>query len=356
MESTRTSEPLRPSTLVSVLMPCYRDVEMVKQSLPRVLQSAGCDLEVVLLNNDARQAKHIRELVDDLGDPRVRLLELEHEAGFTRAINQGIDATTGEVVFFANSDLLVAVDYLDSIVRFFDGHPGAACASGKILRWQREDTGDVIDTAGHVIGRNRRVVDRGENEKDVGQFEQEGEVFGVSGAALVARRTALESIKVQGEYLDESFSMYKDDVDLCWRFRLFGWDCWYVPSATARHGRTSHGLAGTAYRSGLREYHENEREKPRHVRMNSMKNQWLTLVKNDDLANVARDLPHILGREALVLGYNLVFAPRDTAIAMRRFLGALPSALDKRREIKARQTTSPSEIRRWFAPRREAPP
>jgi len=85
-----------------------------------------------------------------------------------------------------------------------------------------------------------------------------------------------------------------------------------------------------------------------------MKNQWLILVKNDDLANLVRDLPHILAREALVIGYNLVFAPRDTATALWRFLGALPSALDKRRDIKACRTTSPSEIRRWFATGREA--
>ncbi len=319
------------------------------RSLPRILESSVCDLEVVLLNNDSEQVERIRELVDFLGDRRVRLMELEHEAGFTRAINEGIRATTGELVFFANSDILVAVDYLDSIVRFFEGHPGAACASGKILRWQLKCEADVIDTTGHAIGRNRRVVDRGENQTDVGQFEQEREVFGVSAAALVARRAALESIKVRGEYLDESFCMYKDDVDLCWRFRLVGWECWYVPSATAHHGRTSHGLAGTAYRRGLRKFHENEKGKPRHVRMNSMKNQWLMLVKNDDLANVARDLPHILARETLVVGYNVVFAPRDTAIAMWRFLGALPSALGKRREIKARQTTSPSQIRCWFA-------
>lgn len=338
-------------------MPCYRDVQLVKRALPRILESSGCDLEVVLLNNDSSQVRHIRELVDAVGDPRVRLLELEHEAGFTRAINEGIGATTGELVFFANSDLFVADGYLDALVRFFEEHPRAGCATGKILRYEleRNRETDVIDTTGLTIGRNRRVVDRGENQKDIGQFEHEEQVFGVSGAALVARREALESVKVRGEYLDESFHMYKEDVDLSWRFRLAGWECWYVPSAIAHHGRTSHGLAGTAYRRGLREFHENEKRKPRHVRMSSMRNQWLILVKNDDLANLVRDLPHILGREALVVGYNLIFAPRDTAIALWRFLGALPSALDKRREIKARQTTSPSQIRRWFAAGREAP-
>jgi GT2 family glycosyltransferase len=284
-------------------------------------------------------------------DPRVRLLELPHQAGFTKAINSGIEATTGELVFFANSDLFIADGYIDEMVSFFERRPSAACATGKILRYELDGDRetDLIDTTGHVIGRNRRIADRGENQKDIGQYEHEEEVFGVSGAALVVRREALESVKVRGEYLDESFHMYKDDVDLCWRLRLAGWECWYVPSAVAYHGRTSHGLSRTSYLSAVRAFHENEKRKPRYVRMNSMRNHWLLLVKNDDLTNVVRDVHRILGREALVVGYNLVHAPHATVTAMSEFVRTLPSARAKRRDLRSRRKASPAQIRRWFA-------
>jgi GT2 family glycosyltransferase len=339
------------SPLVSVLVPCYRDAHLVERALPRLLEGSRCTLEVVLLNNDSDQVEQIRGLAKAPADPRVRLLELPHQAGFAKAINSGIEATTGELVFFANSDLFVADGYVDEMVSFFERRPRAGCATGKILRYEldRDKETDVIDTTGHVIGRNRRVADRGENQKDVGQYEQEGEVFGVSGAALVARREALESVKVRGEYLDESFHMYKDDVDLCWRLRLCGWECWYVPGAVAHHARTSHGLSRTSYLSSPRAFYENERRKPRHVRINSMRNQWLVLLKNDDLANTARDLPYIAGREVLVFSYNVVFAPRETAEAVWGFLRAFPSAIAKRREIRVRRRVSSAQIRRWFA-------
>ena len=335
---------------VSVLMPCYRDAPLVERSLPRILEGSRPELEVVLLNNDSGQAERLRALVDALGDPRVRLLELEHGAGFIKAVNAGIEATTGELVFLANSDLFVADGYLDEMVRFFERRPRAACATGKILRYEldgdRETT--MIDTTGHVIGRHRGAVDRGENEEDVGQYEREEEVFGVSAAALVARREALESVKLRGGYLDEGFYMYKEDVDLSWRLRLGGWECWYVPTAVAYHARTSQGLAGGMRLSALREFHENERRKPRHVRTNSMKNQWLMLVKNEDASNLVRDLPFVLGREAFVVAYNTLFAPRITAAAVREFLRALPGARASRRAIKARRSASSAEIRRWF--------
>jgi GT2 family glycosyltransferase len=341
------------SAQVSVLVPCYGDAHLVGRVVARILEGSRCDLEVVLVNNDDNQAAQIRALVKALGDERVRLLELEHGAGFARGINAGIKATTAELVFFANSDLFVSDGYVDELVSFFARHPRASCATGKILRYDLE--GDletnIIDTTGLTIGRDRRVADRGENEADTGRFEREEEVFGVSGAALVARRAALEDVAVGGEYLDESFHMYKEDIDLSWRFRLAGWECWYVPSAVAHHGRTVHGLGRRSYLADMRRFHENEQAKPILTRMNSMRNHWLLLLKNEDLSNFLRDAVRILGREALVLGYNVVSSPADTMTTLASLLRTIPEARLKRRTIKRRQHVSPAEVRRWFTPR-----
>lgn len=334
---------------VSVLMPSFRDHDLVERSLPRILDGTTCDLEVVVLNSDPTQAARLHSTVRSLTDARVRVVDLEQRA-FARAINLGIEATTGDFVFFANSDLFVSNGYVDEMVGFFSRHARAGAATGKILRYDlgADRKTDVIDTTGHVIGRDRRVVDRGENEQDAGQYDREDQVFSVSGAALVARRAALRSIRVGGEYLDESFDMYKEDVDLCWRLRLAGWECWHVPTALAYHARTSRGLGKKTYRSAPRAFHEQQRTKASPIRINSMKNQWLMLIKNEDRPNVVRDLHRIFGREALVLGYNLVFSPRDTVRAVSRFARALPGALDRRREIKAGQKIAPSRIRPWF--------
>lgn len=342
--------------MVSALMPCYGDADLVRRSLPRLLASTVRELDVVLVNNDSGQTRTVNELVTGLGDSRVRILELEHRAGFVKAINAGIEATSAPFVLFATSDLFVEPDYLSTVLEFLERHPRAGCTTGKILRYElsQDRETEIVDSAGHAIGRDRGVADRGENHVDIGQYQQEEEVFSVSGAALVARRDALESVRVRGEYLDESFFMYKEDVDLSWRLRLAGWECWYVPAAVAYHARTSRGPTTVGNDSSFRAFHENERRKPPHVRTNSMKNQWLMLVKNEDASNLARDLPFVLGREILILGYNAIFAPRVTASAVRQFVAALPRALESRRAIKARQTAAPDDIRRWFGGRTQA--
>jgi GT2 family glycosyltransferase len=336
--------------MVSVLVPCYGDVHLLERSVPRLLASAGIELEVVLLNNDTSQADAVGGLVASWNNTRVRVLELGHGAGFAKALNAGIASSAGELVFFANSDLFVTESYVSELQHFFDTHPRAGCAAGKILRYDltEDREASVIDTTGIVMGRDRGASDRGQNEGDAGLYEQEEQVFGCSAAAVVARRHALDEVAIEGEFLDESFFMYKEDVDLSWRLRLAGWECWYVPRAVAYHARTS------VEPEGVRSFHQNERAKPRHVRVHSLKNQWLMLVKNEDGANLLRDLPFVATREALVLGYNTLFAPTITFAAIRGFARALPAARRKRRVVKSRQSVSATEIRRWFRHRSQS--
>jgi GT2 family glycosyltransferase len=343
---------------VSVLVPTYQDMHLLLKSLPVFLGSESDGIEVIILNNDPSQdvvSYLATEAGITIGD-RVRVVDMGSDAGFARAINCGISSSRGDMLFICNADLFPSATYVQTMCVFFDQHPRAGLATGKILRYDlaADLPTDIIDSAGLVLSRNRRFLARGEGSKDIRQFDDEEQVFGVDGAAVFARRTALESISLDGEYFDESFFMYKEDWDLSWRVRLLGWECWFVPSAVAFHARTSRGLGERAYLTAPRAFHGNEKAKPPLVRFHSLKNQWLMLVKNEDLPNFLRDFPFVLSRELIVLGYNLAFSPK-TLRAIGDFVRLLPPTLAKRRAIKRRQTVPSSELRRWID-RPSAPP
>jgi GT2 family glycosyltransferase len=337
---------------VSVLIPTYRDMQLLAKSLTTFLSRPAPEIEVIVLNNDPLQDVPAWLELTFGGETcsRITVIEMGFDAGFARAMNRGIAASRGAFVLLCNADLFPSSTYVDEMLTFFEAHPLVGMATGKILRYDLDADRplDLIDTTGLAIMRSRRFVMRGEGQRDTGQFDSPEEVIGVDGAALFARRAMLESIAIDGEYFDESFFMYKEDWDLSWRARLAGWSCWYVPSAVAFHCRTSRGLGDKRYLSAIRLYHENEKEKPPSVRFHSLKNQWLMVVKNDDGRNFLRDLPFIIARESLVLGYNLLFAPK-TLLAVAEFVKLLPATLAKRRLIKARQVTPPRELRRWLS-------
>ena len=333
-----------------MLIPTYRDADLLTRSLPVFLSRGPNDIEVFVLNNDPSQDVHTA-IGDSGADPRVKVIEMQG-GFFARAVNRGIRESTGELVMLCNADLFPSESYLSEMIAFFAGHPKAGAAIGKLLRYDlaRERATDVIDTAGLLLTRQRRMTPRGEGERDVGQFDEAREVFAVDGAAPVLRRSALESLSLDGEFLDESFFTHKEDHDLSWRLRLAGWECWYAPAAVAFHGRTTRGLGSKGYLSAMRDFHRNEREKSNLIRVHAMKNQWLMLVKNEDAYNFARDFPFILAREALVVTHNLLFAPKALA-AVPMTLRILPRAMRKRRAIKARQKMAPQALRQWLVAR-----
>jgi GT2 family glycosyltransferase len=335
---------------VSVLIPTYKDAHLLRKSVP-ILLDCPPNVEIVVVNNDPSQ--DVRAAIADyVHDARIRIVEMGHEAGFARAMNRGIHETSGEFVMLCNADLFPSPAYLGAILAFFDGHPAAGAAIGKLLRYdvEADRPTDVIDTAGLVLSRQRRFMPRGEGERDAGQFDEAVEVFGVDGAATVLRRPALEEISVEGEYLDENFFAHKEDHDISWRLRLAGWECWYVPSAVAYHGRTTRGLGSSGYISEIRRFHQNELEKSELVQINAMKNQWLMLLKNEDGYNFVRDFPFILAREAMVVTHRLFFAPKSL-VAIPMTVRLLPETLRKRRAAKRRQKMDPRALRRWLAGR-----
>lgn len=87
-----------------------------------------------------------------------------------------------------------------------------------------------------TINKARRAFDRGQG-KAANAYDNPNEVFGVSGAAALYSSKMIKQISIDGEFFDEDFFAYKEDVDVAWRARIFGWGAAYVPGAIAYHER-----------------------------------------------------------------------------------------------------------------------
>jgi len=72
----------------------------------------------------------------------------------------------------------------------------------------------------------------------------------VTGAVLVARRTAVETVG----FMDERYFLYWEDLEWCYRMRRTGWGVYRVPEARAIHRARREGvrrLFGRAQRAQL---------------------------------------------------------------------------------------------------------
>ena len=163
------------------------------------------------------------------------------------------------------------------------------------------------------------VYYRGQGEPDAPRYDREVSVFSACGAALFLRRAMLRDLDPDGEYFDAGFFAYKEDIDLCWRGRLLGWDVRYVPAAVAWHAR---GWAGSKPPP--------PQTLPLAARLHSFRNHYLLLLKNDAPMDALLAMPWVVGWEVLRQGHALL---RDRTL-YRVYPGLahdLPDVLRRRR-------------------------
>ncbi|MCX6623517.1 MAG: glycosyltransferase family 2 protein, partial [Acidobacteria bacterium] len=164
------------------------------------------------------------EAAEQLG---CRVLRLESNQGFARAVNEGIRSTTSEWVAILNNDVEIPPGWLEELMAALTATPEAAYASGKLYR--RGST--TLDSTFDLVARSGCAWRAGHGRDDSPIWNEQRTVSMVSLTAAVCRRELFERIG----YLDEDFESYLEDVDFGMRCALRGEKGLYVPSAVGWH-------------------------------------------------------------------------------------------------------------------------
>ncbi len=302
----------------------------------------GVETELIFIDNDSHDdsveyiAKHF---------PQVRIIKNKINNGYAGAADQGIKESKGEFVMIVNPDIVFEPDYLKLLVAKMHADKKIGAIIGKLRRYdfQHDKKTNVIDSAGLLMYRSRRCVDRGQAEEDRGQYDTAEQVFGVTGACPLYRREALEDIEIFGESFDTHFFMYKEDVDISWRLLLLGWKSFYEPVAVAYHGRGT----GVFDRAGAIKVAQNRKNLPQFTKHYSFINERLMRLKNEMPTHVLRDVLPIIWKEILMVGWMTIREPFLWK-SMVQLFKKMPYALKQRKEIMKKKRASYRDIVRWF--------
>ena len=305
----------------------------------------------------------------DYGTNRIKYIKNKENAGFGKPHNMAMRMAKGDFILLLNYDAILKPDYVENILKSFSDEKVGA-VQGKLLRYDFDKNElyknkenpqlNTIDTTGLRMLKNRRIVCIGQGEADKGQFEEEKEVFGADGAVPVYRKSALEDVKMESlsgfqshletsdkydyEYFDENFFMYKEDVDLAWRFRLYGWKTIYTPDAIAYHGRGSGDSMADNYIDIIKE----RRKINNFAKYLSFKHQRLMQIKNDFPSLLfIKHFPKFIVKEVGAWIYMAVFE-RFLFKVLKDFYKDVPLFLKKRKIVMARRKVSVKEMERWF--------
>lgn len=309
------------------------------ETLPNLLRSLRAQtfthFHLVIIDNASRDGSADVVQKEFSGATVIRNNE---NRGFCAAHNQGIRISEMDYVALLNPDVILRQNALGFLVEQLERNPSVGSIGGKLIR---EDGGRTyIDSAGLLARPTRQFLNRGEGEQDRGQYDHREKVFGLSGAFVMFRRSALESIRIGSEYLDENLFAYKDDVDCAWRLLLAGWENVYFPTAIGVHRRRARHES---------EYSMRTRRVRKHPSINrlSYRNHLLVLMKNEQLRSFFLPLPRLFFYEVAKLGYLMLFEQR-TLLGLFEALRLLPAMIRKRRMTLAHRKRTTRSMQAYF--------
>lgn len=173
--------------------------------------------------------------------PSVNLLANEENVGFSRANNQAIEQSSGEYILLLNPDTVIEEGTFVKTLNFMDQHPDAGGLGVKMV----DGRGDFLPESkrgfpspgvafSKIFGLNKLFPQSSTfNYYHLGHLDKEEthKVDVLSGAFMLLRKEALD----KSGWLDETYFMYGEDIDLSWRLKQAGYENYYYPEVKIIH-------------------------------------------------------------------------------------------------------------------------
>lgn len=322
------------------------DLGAVTKAMDCVLAQSYDDFILCYSENDSVTQSILPEIRAKYGqNPKVRIVDNVQNLGYAGGHNKFFNEADTELVMVLNPDAEIQPDFLKNIVPVFE-NSRVAMVTGKMLKPDLDKNGNrILDGTGIVVYHSRRGRERGQTEVDRGQYDDQPNIFGVSGTAAVYRKSALDAVQINDEYFDTDFFAYWEDLDLSWRLRLAGYIAKFEPKAIVYHQRVAGNFKG-GYKNliGFTRHHS---KLSLNVRRWNWRNHLFCIIKNDFDWGPLRDFPDIFLRELAMAFYITIFEPRTWGV-LPTFFKLLPKMLKKRKIIQSKRKVDSEEAEHWF--------
>ncbi len=220
------------------MVPVYEHYELTNSCLEHLARQS-VEHSVIVVDDGSRDGspERLRRAW-----PGVRMLQLESNGGYTRAVNHGVRAGEGEYVVLLNNDVQPRRDCLERLIAPMqhDERVGSVAA----LMLAPGERG-AIDSFGVSADVTLAGFARMQGKPPGGIHAGGPALTGPEGTAGAYRRAAWEQV---GGF-DETISAYMEILDLALRLRSAGWATAQAPDAVGVHlGSVTYGRRSPAQR------------------------------------------------------------------------------------------------------------
>ncbi len=282
-----------PSVAIVILN--YNGKNYLQRFLPSVLASTYTNYSVVVADNASTDGSvaYVTEYF-----PQIVVLQNTQNDGFAGGYNWALKQVEAEYYVLLNSDVAVTAGWIEPIIALMQSNKSIAACQPKLLKHGDESyfeyagaAGGWIDILGYPFSRGR-IFDF--LEKDSLQYQTNEKIFWASGAAMFVRSKVYHELNG----FDATFFAHMEEIDLCWRMQLAGYEIMACPQSVVYHVG-----AGTLPRGG------------RKVFLN-FRNNLLMLGKNLCMVEKMWKIPVRFALDAISAWKGLLQGDRDFFVAI----------------------------------------
>jgi GT2 family glycosyltransferase len=217
---------------VAIVILNWNGVKHLEEFLPSVTKSDWPNLEIVVGDNASSDGSvaFVKEKY-----PEITIIQNDANYGFTGGYNKVLEHVEADYYILLNSDVEVPAGWIKPVIELMESDPLIAAAAPKIKAYLQKDhfehagaAGGFIDAFGYPFCRGRVFY---EIEEDKGQYEESGEVFWASGAALFIKKKYWD----EAGGFDDRFFAHMEEIDLCWRLKNMGYKIMYCAQSEVYH-------------------------------------------------------------------------------------------------------------------------
>lgn len=224
--------PDAPLVHVAILIVSYRGEPYLRDCLRSIADAAspGLVLHTVVVDNASPDST---SSLIQTEFPQVHLVESAENRGFAGGNNLGWQYIREHLpqvkyVMLLNQDATIGPKGILPLTAFLKKHPMAASVQPAIMLHENPHLLNTAGNVSHYLGFGIKTGYRQHMQQHLSWARQ---IDFPSGCAVLLRRDLLEK---HGLFADDLF-MYLEDAQLGWKYRLLGYENWYIPHATVIH-------------------------------------------------------------------------------------------------------------------------
>lgn len=224
---------------VSIVVPAYNAADDYAECLACLRAQTLQDFEVVWVDCGSTDGSTSRVRGEH---PWVRVISLDHNAGFRGGCRAGAGEAAGRVFVFLNQDTAAEPEWLERLVAGFD-RPEVGMVAALVTLYDRPDRVNVAGNSFYFWG----LYGSHGLGAAAGDFSQERPIAAISGCCFAIRRDLWDELggfSADFDAHETGWHAGYEDLDLGWRAQLAGWKIVLRPDSRVRHKYSPKGWHG----------------------------------------------------------------------------------------------------------------